>query len=87
VLRRIFSTDHKVIGLQYGFTSLFFLLVGFALVILIRWQHAFNGQPLPFFGALLGLVFFLLKVALVIFAIWFVMRLFRNNKSDEATAD
>lgn len=43
---------------------------------------------LPFFGALLGLVFFLLKVALVIFAIWFVMRLFRNkNKSDEATAD
>ena len=43
---------------------------------------------LPFFGALLGLVFFLLKVALVIFAIWFVMRLFRNkNKTDEATAD
>lgn len=43
---------------------------------------------LPFFGALLGLVFFLLKVALVIFAIWFVMRLFRNkSKTDEATAD
>ena len=42
---------------------------------------------LPFFGALLGLVFFLLKVALVIFAIWFVMRLFRNKKNDEATAD
>ena len=54
MLRRIFSTDHKVIGLQYGFTSLFFLLVGFALVILIRWQHAFNGQPLPFIGVLLG---------------------------------
>jgi len=54
VLRRIFSTDHKVIGLQYGFTSLFFLLVGFSLVILIRWQHAFNGQPLPLFGGLLG---------------------------------
>jgi predicted lipid-binding transport protein (Tim44 family) len=42
---------------------------------------------LPFFGALLGLVFFLLKIALVIFAIWFVMRLFRNKKNDEATAD
>ena len=54
MLRRIFSTDHKVIGLQYGFTSLFFLLVGFSLVILIRWQHAFNGQPLPLFGGLLG---------------------------------
>ena len=43
---------------------------------------------LPFFGALLGVVFFMLKIALVIFAIWFVMRLFRNKgKSDEATAD
>jgi hypothetical protein len=54
VLRRIFSTDHKVIGLQYGFTSLFFLLVGFVLVILMRWQHAYSGQPLPFLGGLLG---------------------------------
>lgn len=43
---------------------------------------------LPVFGALLGVVFFVLKIALVIFAIWFVMRLFRNkNKSDEATAN
>ena len=42
---------------------------------------------LPFFGALLGLVFFLLKVALVIVAIWFVLRLFRDKKNDEATAD
>jgi len=31
LLRKYFSTDHKVIGLQYGFTSLFFLLLGFAL--------------------------------------------------------
>jgi len=43
---------------------------------------------LPVFGALLGVVFFLLKIALVIFAIWFVMRLFRNkSKNDEAPAD
>lgn len=42
---------------------------------------------LPVFGALLGVVFFLLKIALVIFAIWFVMRLFRNKRNDEATAD
>jgi cytochrome c oxidase subunit 1 len=54
VLRRIFSTDHKVIGLQYGFTSMFFLLVGFVLVIIIRWQHAYSGQPLPFIGGWLG---------------------------------
>ena len=49
-----FSTDHKTIGLQYGLTSLFFLLVGFSLVLLIRWQHAFNGQPLPVVGNWLG---------------------------------
>jgi cytochrome c oxidase subunit 1 len=55
LLRRyIFSTDHKVIGLQYGFTSLFFLLVGFGLVMLIRWQQAFPAQPIPFVGPWLG---------------------------------
>jgi predicted lipid-binding transport protein (Tim44 family) len=42
---------------------------------------------LPFFGALLGFVFFLLKVALVIAAIWLVFRLFRKSTSDEAPAD
>ena len=55
MLRRyIFSTDHKVIGLQYGFTSMFFLLVGFSLVLIIRWQHAYTGQPMPLIGGLLG---------------------------------
>jgi cytochrome c oxidase subunit I len=55
LLRRFFfSTDHKHIGLQYGFTSLFFLLVGFSLVLIIRWQHAYSGQPLPVIGGLLG---------------------------------
>ena len=55
MLRRyLFSTDHKVIGLQYGFTSLFFLLVGFSLVLIIRWQHAYPGQPMPLIGGLLG---------------------------------
>jgi len=54
MLRALVSTDHKVIGLLYGVTSLLFLLVGFALVIVIRWQHAYAGQPLPVIGALLG---------------------------------
>ena len=53
-LKYLFSTDHKVIGLLYGFTSLFFLLVGFSLVVLIRWQLAYPGQPVPFVGELLG---------------------------------
>src|SRR5436853_137874 len=32
----IFSTDHKVIGIQYGFTGLIFLFFGFSLMMLIR---------------------------------------------------
>jgi cytochrome c oxidase subunit 1 len=43
----IFSTDHKIIGIQYGLTSLVFLFFGFCLMMLMRWQLAFPGQPLP----------------------------------------
>jgi cytochrome c oxidase subunit 1 len=50
----IFSTDHKMIGIQYGFTSLFFLLFGFCLVMLMRWQLAYPGQPLPVIGHWFG---------------------------------
>ena len=52
----IFSTDHKIIGLQYAFTSLFFLLVGFLLVLIIRWHLANPGMPIPvaLLGQLLG---------------------------------
>jgi cytochrome c oxidase subunit 1 len=47
----LFSTDHKVIGLQYGFTALCFLLLGFSLMILMRLQlgwpgHAFSVMKL-----------------------------------------
>src|SRR5450755_1311358 len=49
----IFSTDHKVIGIQYGFTALSFLLFGFFLMLLMRWQIAHPGQPVPFLGPLL----------------------------------
>ena len=45
--RHLFSTDHKVIGLLYGFTSLFFLLVGFVLVVIMRWQLAYPGAIAP----------------------------------------
>jgi cytochrome c oxidase subunit 1 len=50
----IFSQDHKVIGLQYGFTALLFLLFGFSLMLIMRWQLAFPGQPVPVIGALFG---------------------------------
>ena len=44
----IFSTDHKVIGIQYGITGLSFLFFGFCLMMLMRWQLGWPGQPLPF---------------------------------------
>ena len=47
-----FSTDHKVIGLQYGFTALLFLLFGFGLMLLMRWQLASPGVEIPLLGAL-----------------------------------
>lgn len=50
----IFSTDHKIIGLQYGITALLFLFFGFSLVMLMRWQLAFPGQALPVIGKLFG---------------------------------
>ncbi|HXR03879.1 MAG TPA: cbb3-type cytochrome c oxidase subunit I [Verrucomicrobiae bacterium] len=49
----IFSTDHKIIGIQYGFTALCFLLFGFFLILLMRWQIAHPGAPVPFIGPLL----------------------------------
>jgi cytochrome c oxidase subunit 1 len=53
-MSRVFSQDHKVIGLQYAITSMVFLLVGFSLMMLMRWQLAYPGTPVPIVGALLG---------------------------------
>jgi cytochrome c oxidase subunit 1 len=50
----IFSTDHKMIGLQYGITALMFLLLGFCMMLLMRWQLAYPGQPLPLIGGWFG---------------------------------
>jgi cytochrome c oxidase subunit 1 len=52
--RYVFSTDHKVIGIQYAFTGLLFLFFGFSLMMLMRWQLAYPGRALPWLGALLG---------------------------------
>jgi cytochrome c oxidase subunit I len=51
-LRRniLLSTDHRVIGLQYAVTCLCFLLIGFTLVVIIRWQLAYPGVPVPIIG-------------------------------------
>ncbi len=50
----IFSLDHKVIGIQYAITGLLFLLFGFSLMMVMRWQIAYPGQPIPLIGGLLG---------------------------------
>src|SRR5678815_1927208 len=49
----IFSTDHKIIGIQYGLGALFFLMFGFTLMALMRWQLAYPGKPIPILGAFL----------------------------------
>ncbi len=43
----IFSTDHKIIGIQFLFMSLAFLLVGGVLAMLMRYQLAWPGRPIP----------------------------------------
>src|SRR5881392_3762545 len=53
----IISTDHKVIGIQYGVTGLIFLFFGFSLMMLMRWQLAYPGQALPVIGKLLPHIF------------------------------
>jgi len=65
----IFSQDHKVIGIQYAFTALFFLLFGFALMMIMRWQLAYPGKPIPADGfiwaiALIGVVITLIGMFL-----------------------
>jgi len=51
ISKYIFSTDHKWIGVQYGFTALCFLMFGFTLMLLMRWQLAFPSKPIPGFIA------------------------------------
>ncbi|MBI2928806.1 MAG: cbb3-type cytochrome c oxidase subunit I [Verrucomicrobia bacterium] len=53
----VFSSDHKVIGIQYGVTGLCFLLVGFALIALMRFQIAYPDRAIPVVGGLLETLF------------------------------
>ena len=52
----IFSVDHKIIGIQYAVTALFFLFFGFCLMMMMRWQLAYPGQPIPWIGKLFSAV-------------------------------
>ena len=53
----IFSIDHKIIGIQYAITALAFLLFGFSLMGMMRWQIAHPGQSVPVVGPLLASLF------------------------------
>jgi cytochrome c oxidase subunit 1 len=53
VKKYIFSTDHKIIGIQFLATTLLMLLVGGALALGVRWQLAFPWESMPFVGRLL----------------------------------
>ena len=53
VRKYVFSTNHKVIAVQYLVTGLVFLAIGFFLALLMRWQLAYPWQPIPLIGKLL----------------------------------
>ena len=50
----VFSLDHKVIGIQYAITGLLFLLFGFSLMMIMRYQLAYPMTPVPFIGGMLS---------------------------------
>src|SRR5438094_10624941 len=52
IRKYIFSTDHKIIGIQFLFVSLFFLFLGGLLAMQIRWQLGYPGRPMPGGGIL-----------------------------------
>jgi heme/copper-type cytochrome/quinol oxidase subunit 1 len=54
VKKYLFSTDHKVIGLQFLFMGLFFLVVGGALAMVVRWQLAWPNERSPGFKPVPG---------------------------------
>ncbi|MCX6968826.1 MAG: cbb3-type cytochrome c oxidase subunit I [Verrucomicrobia bacterium] len=49
----LWTFDHKMIGLQYFWTALFFLFVGGALALAVRWQLAMPGTEIPVIGRFL----------------------------------
>jgi cytochrome c oxidase subunit I len=62
----IFSADHKVIGIQFLFSSLFFALIGGGLAMLIRTQLAWPFQKVPgFFPSSDGILLPEMYIALV----------------------
>jgi cytochrome c oxidase subunit 1 len=52
VRKYVFSTDHKIIGIQFLFSSLIFLLIGGLLAMLVRIQLGWPHAEIPILGRL-----------------------------------
>ena len=46
----VFSKDHKIIGLQFLFSTLIWFLIGGLLALGIRWQVAWPWAEMPVIG-------------------------------------
>ncbi len=55
IQKYVFSTDHKVIGIQFLITTVLMLMVGGALALAVRWQLAFPWESMPVIGKVFGL--------------------------------
>ena len=50
VSKYLFSTDHKIIAMQYMFTGMFMALIGGFFAYAFRMQLAFPGIEVPLYG-------------------------------------
>ncbi len=53
IARHLLSTDHKRIAVRYLWAGLLFLALGGLLAMVMRWQWAHPGEPVPIVGPLL----------------------------------
>jgi cytochrome c oxidase subunit 1 len=53
-LRAVRSTDHKTVGLLYALAALSCVFFGFCIMLVMRWQLAYPGTPLPLVGGWFG---------------------------------
>ncbi len=49
----VFSRDHKIIGLQFLFSTLIWFLIGGLLALAVRWQVAWPWSDMPIIGKML----------------------------------
>ncbi len=53
IRKYVFSLDHKIIGIQFLFSTLIWFLVGGLLALAVRWQLAYPWEGMPVIGKML----------------------------------